>query len=219
MLANKRYYSMFNNKDDNKLNITSRFIKGVKKGFLTPTLPLHILKIQKNPFIRILRVLGGVSVLLILTKKLSFLGNGLLYKIAILTSTFFALIFGIYLIFITYHRIKHMIKVFKSKDLDIKNSPLDRFASIAAKIIWCSKGFCETAAPIGVVFGGMAGIDELRKAKGLQPIFLPKLADWILPESDLQKEVKQMRYNEATLEHNFKEVNAYKEELNIVNSF
>jgi hypothetical protein len=58
-----------------------------------------------------------------------------------------------------------MIKVLKSDDLDVRNSPLDRFATIAAKIILCRKGLCD--APVGVVFGGMAGIDELRKAKGL----------------------------------------------------
>lgn len=42
---------------------------------------------------------------------------------------------------------------------------------------------CEVAAPVGVVFGGMSGIDELRKAKGLEPIFIPKLADIILPDT------------------------------------
>ena len=74
-----------------------------------------------------------------------------------------------------------------------------RVASIAAIIILCSKGLCEIAAPVGVVFGGMAGVDELRKAKGLEPIFLPKLADWILPDTDTNKQIKQMRYYEASL--------------------
>jgi hypothetical protein len=45
-------------------------------------------------------------------------------------------------------------------------------ATLVAIIIWCSKGLFEAAAP---VVGGMAGIDALIKAKGLDPIFLPKL--------------------------------------------
>lgn len=202
-----------------KLNFFSRLIKGIKKGYLTPTLPQHIINLQKNPLIRILRVLGGISILLILTKKLTIFGEGLSYTFALWVCLFLTLIFSIYLIFITYHRIKHMIKVFNSEDLDVKNSPLDKFASIAARIIWCSKGFCETAAPVGVIFGGMVGINELRRAKGLEPIFLPKLADLIFPDNDNQREFKQMKYKEAALERNFKEANLYKEEHNIVDVF
>ena len=67
-----------------------------------------------------------------------------------------------------------MIKLLKSDELESlaqRNSPLDKLASKVARFILCSKGLCEAAAPVGVVFGGMAGIDELRKAKGLEPIF------------------------------------------------
>lgn len=116
--------------------------------------------------VRIFRVLGGISILLILTHRLDYLGDGLLYFSVLALCTVLVFLFSLYLIFLTYHRIKDMIKVFKSDELDVRNSPLDRFASLAAIIIWCSKGFCESAAPVGVVFGGMAGIDELRKAKG-----------------------------------------------------
>lgn len=147
----------------------------------------------------IFRVLGGISILLILTHRLHYLGDGLLYFSALALCTVLAFLFSLYLIFLTYHRIKHMIKILNSDDLDVRNSPLDRFASIAARIILCSKGFCETAALVGVVFGGMAGVDELRKAKGLEPMFLPKSADWILPDSDTDKQIKQMRYDEASL--------------------
>ena len=199
--------------------IFSRFFIGLKKGILTPTLPNHIILLNNNPIIRIFRVLGGISILLILTHRLDYLGDGLLYLYTLVLCTVLALLFSLYLIFLTYHRIKHMIKVLKSDDLDVRNSPLDRFATIAAKIILCSKGLCETAAPVGVVFGGMAGIDELRKAKGLEPLFLPKLADFIFSDTDYNKQMKQMRYDEASLEHNSKELYAYREEYAIVDSF
>lgn len=64
-----------------------------------------------------------------------------------------------------------MYRIIKNRDLDIQNSPFDRFATYAAKILWCSKGFCDSVAPIGVTFGAMAGIDELKKLKGFEPIF------------------------------------------------
>ena len=85
---------------------------------------------------------------------------------------------------------------------------LDRFASIAAKIILCTKGLCEVAAPIGIVFGGMAGIDELRKAKGLEPILIPKIADYIFTDNDTTKQIKEMRSQEALLANNNKEIKA-----------
>ena len=87
-----------------------RFITGAKKGIFTPTLPNNILQIHNNPITRILRVLGGISILLILTHKLKYLGEGLLYYSALVLCTVLALFFGIYLIFITYHRIKYIIK-------------------------------------------------------------------------------------------------------------
>lgn len=65
----------------------------------------------------------------------------------------------------------------------------------------------------------MAGVDLLRKAKGLEPIFIPKLADRILPDTDTNKRIKQMRYDEASMERNSQELSVYKEEQGIVDLF
>lgn len=106
-----------------KNNIFYRFFIGVKKGFITPTLPNHIINFNNNPIIRIFRVLGGISILLILTHRLNYLGDGLLYFYGLAICTVFAFLFSLYFIFLTYHRIKHMIKVLKSDKLDVRNSP------------------------------------------------------------------------------------------------
>lgn len=103
-------------------NIFARFFIGVKKGLFTPTLPNHIIQLNNNPIIRIFRVLGGISILLILTH---YLGEGLLYFSSLVLCTVLAFLFSLYLFFLSYHRIKHMIKVLKSDELDIRNSPLD----------------------------------------------------------------------------------------------
>ena len=44
-------------------NLLTRFVVGVKKGLITPTLPAHILNLQNNVFIRLLRVIGGLSII------------------------------------------------------------------------------------------------------------------------------------------------------------
>jgi hypothetical protein len=92
-------------------NIIKRLLIGLKKELSVPTLPAHIIVLQNNVFIRILRVLGGISVILIVTHKLNFLGNGIIYIICLGICTILTFMFTIYLLYINYYRIKHMFKV------------------------------------------------------------------------------------------------------------
>jgi len=70
---------------------------------------------------------------------------------------------------------------------------LDRFSTIGARLLWCAKGFCDVAAPATMVFGAMGGIDKLRELKGLQPVFLPFLADLLIPDNEATKAYKERR--------------------------
>ena len=173
--------------------IFERLIIGLKKGWSTPTLPDHIIILQKNIYIRFIRVLGGISIILILTHKLEHLGDGILYITCLALCILFSLIFSICLLYINFYRLKHMYKVLKNGDLEIRNSPFDRFATFAARLLWCSKGFCDVAAPIGITYGAMAGFDELRKIKGYEPIFLPFLANVLMPDNELGKIYSEQR--------------------------
>ena len=51
-------------------NILKRITIGVKKGINTPTLPDSILKIHMHPIIRVYRVISGISVLLLISKRI-----------------------------------------------------------------------------------------------------------------------------------------------------
>jgi len=199
-----------------KKTIFQRLVLGFKKGWSTPTLPNHIIKLQNNVFIRFLRVLGGISIILIITHRLEILGNGILYNICLIICIVFSLIFSIYLLYVNYHRIKHMYKILKNDEIEIRNSPFDRFATFAARLLWCSKGFCEVAAPIGVTYGAMAGIDELRKIKGYEPIFLPFLSKFLIPDNELTKIYEEQRKMKAYLTQNSIESKIYSEELELV---
>lgn len=104
---------------NNKKTIFQRFFIGAKKGWSTPTLPNSILVLQQNPLIRILRVLGGISSLCVLSHSLDFLKPGAMYIIALYVCVFFSFIFTFYLLYINYHRVKYMIKTLKSGKLDL----------------------------------------------------------------------------------------------------
>lgn len=152
-------------------NIFNRLFKAVKRAYSIPTLPDNILKIQSYPIIRILRFLGGISLLMILSKTYLNLNFYFLY-----ICFFFSLIFTIYHFIISFYRIKHMVSVFKSDKFEIRNSPLDRFATLGARALWCLKGACETAQPVGVTLGLMISTDQILIAANKEPIFTPYLA-------------------------------------------
>ena len=98
-------------------NIIVSLFKGVKKGILTPTLPENIIKIQSYPLVRILRFLGGISMLFILTKSHTNLPNCFLYLATICLFLFF-----VYHMVISYYRINHIFKLLESDALEVKNS-------------------------------------------------------------------------------------------------
>ena len=141
---------------------------GVKKGYSIPNLPVHIIEFTNKPLIRIIRFLGGVSFISMMSK--SYL-NYPLWFLAILT--FFTLIFTIYHCYLTYHRIKHIRFLFKSGAYEVRNSPLDRLAFLAARAIGCLKGVCDSAQPVGLGLGLMVTADEFFKAANVEPIFTP----------------------------------------------
>lgn len=103
----------------NPLSLRERLFIGIKKGWNTNTLPSHIIKLQLNPLIRIFRVLGGMSVLGILTNSLTDLNRYILYIGAFITFMYF-----LYQMYISYHRVLHMYWVIKNKKFDIRHPPL-----------------------------------------------------------------------------------------------
>lgn len=151
-------------------NLIKRIFTGVKKGYQTPSLPDHILKLQAYPLIRIFRVIGGVSFLSMISNSHLHLNTYILYLVF-----FISIFFTIYQFYILYHRIRHMIRVLKSDQLEVRNSPLDRLAFLSAKAIYCFKIGCDAAPHVGLALGLMVGADEILKNAEHKPIFMPIL--------------------------------------------
>ena len=101
-------------------NLFNRALIGLKQGWAVNTLPPHILLLQKNVYIRIFRIIGGLSLLLVLSYKI--LLFNIYFIIIIYIFTFF---YGLYNFYLTFQRFKHMYKVIKNKkELEVRNSPL-----------------------------------------------------------------------------------------------
>lgn len=183
-----------------------RVLTGVKKGYKTPNLPDHIIEFTNQPLTRILRVIGGVSFITMMSNSHLHFPIGVLIILA-----FFSLIFTIYHIYLTYHRIKHIRYLFKTGAYEVRNSPVDRLAFLAARAIGCLKGVCESAQPVGLGLGLMITADEILKAADVEPIFTPFIGNAlksILPESASRLENKLLNSNIAQVTSNNLEIKA-----------
>jgi hypothetical protein len=70
-------------------------------------------------------------------------------------------------------RLIHIIKVLRSDKLDVRNSPLDRIASLTARLLFCAKGLCVAGAAGGSITGAGLALDSALINTGNEPIFSP----------------------------------------------
>ena len=201
----------------NNKSISNRILTGFKKGLFTPALPENIKTFQNYPLIRILRFLGGISLIFILSKTYSNFSIYYLY-VAIV----FVFFFTVYHFVISYFRIKHIIKLLKSDALEVKNSPLDRIATFGAKLVLCLKGTCEAAQPIGVALGLALGTDEIFKSAGREPVFGPILGgvlNTILSKKTAESETVSIKISKylKQIQDNDQEIKSFKSFVDQVN--
>lgn len=101
---------------NNKLTAFQSIKLGLKRGWETPTLPDHLLALEKEPHIRLLRVVGGICTLLNITKQITSF-----WMLCI--SLIICIIYLIYSVYIAQHRIRYIYKLLKSDKLYMRNSP------------------------------------------------------------------------------------------------
>ena len=244
IIDNKRYYNSNNNQNNNnnstnnnkhqnnnnsnnnnnkpnknnKKNLMSRIWLGLKLGWNTPTLPENILQLQLHPLIRILRVLGGISTLYLLSNRTLHYPVFILY-FAIL----FSFLFLVYNLIISFYRIKHIYNTLKSDKLDIRNSPLDILARNCTRILLCAKGVCDQAQPVGIAMGIMLGVDTALEKSDHEPIFFPILGSVIkkaLPNKEIEAKVYDLvKKPVSKIDNNNKEVEEINEIIDTVSKW
>ena len=157
----KKYINIFNE---------SSFKKGILKGFSVPLLPDSISKFYNLPIVRILRVIGGFSALLVLTKNYTYLPDILHSFILVIGFIHLTQIVIISIIKVIF-ALRKLIK--NPEEFEVRNSPLNRYATQLANLMYCWKVGCTAVGGgVGVIGGGVA-IDQLLEAGGQPKIFLP----------------------------------------------
>jgi hypothetical protein len=99
----------------------------------------------------------------------------------------------------------------KSDKLDIKNSPLDHFARLSARLLLCAKGVCDQAQPVGVSMGILLGIDTSLQMADHKPIFGPILGSalkTVLPNDEIKTKISDLiKEPVSKIERNNQEIN------------
>jgi len=158
-----------------KKNFTS-IKKGVIKAYHLPVLPDNILKLYTHPFCRVFRVIGGISALLVLTKEHLILPYPLNYVVILL-----ALIQLIQIVLISIIKLIFGIRkvIYNPEEFEVRNSPLDRYASHISKLLYCWKVGCQVGQTgLGVV-GASVVIDTFLEQTGHEKVILPFIAKGI----------------------------------------
>jgi len=156
-------------------NINFNSIKlGIKKGLIIPTLPPKIDKFYSHPITRILRVIGGFCAVMVLTKNYTYFPYPLDY-----VTIFFAAIQLFQIVVISIIKLFYSIRklIFKPEEFEVRNSPLDKYATQIAKLLYCWKFTCTTVGGgVGIIAGG-AVLDQVLEEAGHEKLFLPFLGN------------------------------------------
>lgn len=147
---------------------------GIKKGLTVSSLPPKIAIFYSHPLIRILRVIGGFSAVIVLTKNYTFFPYPLDYVLM-----FLAIIQLFQIVIISIIKITYSIRklIYKPEEFEVRNSPLDKYATQIAKLIYCWKFTCSTVGGgVGIIASG-AVVDQLLEEAGQDKIFLPFLGN------------------------------------------
>lgn len=155
-------------KNENKKTLFKRFVIGLKHGWNTPMLPNKVIAFNNYPLVRIFRVIGGLSVITVLLKKHLLLFLPLQYLIL-----FIAFLHISYFVIINFIKVFYGVYKLWKGDLNVRNSPLDRFASLTGNLLYCWKVGCYVASS-GVSLAGASVIaDTILEVGGQDKVFTP----------------------------------------------
>jgi hypothetical protein len=120
-----------------KSNFNSIII-GFKKGYLLETLPYKVRLFLNQPLIRILRVIGGLSVLFYFLNKNGIISYNLPYNINIII-TILAFIQLVQIVLISVIKLVYSLNklIRHREELEVRNSPLNRLAGLTVNLVYC----------------------------------------------------------------------------------
>lgn len=161
---------LFNIKNN---QILQNLLLAVKKSYSISFLPPKVEIFYNTPLMRIFRVIGGISIVLVITGKFTFIVKELqtiVFFIAAVHSSLISIIASIKFCYGFYVLIK------KPEVFEVRNSPVNPFASHLARILACAKFGCHGAIAGTGMLAAAVTYDTILEASGRPKKFVPAIA-------------------------------------------
>ena len=141
---------------------------GAMRAYTIPTLPARIERYNNNIFVRIFRLIGALCFLFIISKFYLHLPNFLRLLCAVVACIHITQVFIIFLIKTVYSL--HTL-IYKRDLFFIRNSPLNRYASIVSQALYCIKVGCAASTTGAAFIAGGLAYDALLQEAGRERYF------------------------------------------------
>lgn len=152
----------------NNKTLFKHIVIGLKYAWDLPSLPESVNIFHSYPLTRIFRVIGGISIILILfLSSPSWIGDYFLYWIIFTL----AMLHFIYIIVISFIKLYYIVYLWRNNNLEVINTDLDHVATLTIKLAVCIKGACVAGIAIATILGLGFGADKLLQQAGHPSVF------------------------------------------------
>lgn len=161
------------NKKNNK-NLIFRAINEFKNGWNLPTLPDHIVILEKNIYVKFFKLIGAACLFLIVS-GIAQQFNNLTFKCIFIIS----FVFTIYRLVIIFYNLKqYIVNIYKGKFI-VRNSPVNSFNTILKFLGNTAKSTVNFGVGTGVAYCLCYELDEILAQEGKEPYFVPGIRNTI----------------------------------------
>nr|QTG38700.1 hypothetical protein [Ganoderma sp. TQC-2021a] len=164
--------SFFIKNNNNKKNLRSKILYNIKAGWEIPVLPEHITRLDNNFYIRIFKVIGGISVFIIISGIGSKLNKVYFYIIFTIS-----MLFIIYKIVLGFYALKQWIHNLRTGKFIVRNSPLDLIGTILRGGVASIKATAKFTVGTGMTYALCHELDEILESDGKEPFFVPHMRE------------------------------------------
>ena len=157
--------------NNNKNSLRNKIWYGIKSGWDLPTLPDHIIKLNKRIPLRLLRFIGPVSMFTIVSGIGRQFNNSFIYYTIVVIS----LLYIFYKYLIIYYTIKQWFHHLFNGDFIVRNSPME----ILGTILRGSASSLKTAGSFtigtGITYALCHELDDILESEGKERYFVPTM--------------------------------------------
>jgi hypothetical protein len=161
-----------------------KLLSAIKGGWELPILPNHIEKLERNIFIKMFKLIGSISIFIIISKIGNKLNDSIYYFIFSIS-----ILFIFYKYIITFYIIKQWFHNLFNGNFIVKNSPIDPISTILRGSFSSLRSITNFTIGVGFTYALCHELDDILEKEGKEPYFIPQIRN-IINKSGLSDYMK-----------------------------